>query len=149
MVDLLKGNPGGWVDLQTENPTPTTPTASQRISSLVPGQIYTVSGNFKKTIDWSGGAIIGLSFGVGIDSNFLFEAADPGDYDWHSFNFDYEAASASVLLSLSAEINGTEVNYGIDNSAMYATPEPSVWSLIFLGSGLLLYLRRNKTHFHF
>jgi len=133
------GNPPGSVYLY--NPSlPGVPTASQEINSLTPGSLYIVSG------DYSGGGknVTDNSFGVALDGVFFFETPAPPDFNWHSFSFEYTATSASALLSLSAQLNGTDDAYKIDNIAMYATPEPSAWALIFLGSGVLIYVRRNK-----
>jgi hypothetical protein len=131
------GNPAGSVYLN--NPSlPPVPTASQEINSLTPGVLYIVSGDYQKA---AGKNVTGNSFGVALDGVFLFETAAPADSNWHSFNFDYTATSTSALLSLSAQINGTDYAYSIDNIAMYVVPEPSDWSLILLGSGLLICVR--------
>ncbi len=138
-----KGNPGGYFFLYT-NSSSLTPMISQTINGLIPGSNYIVSGDYEYII----GGIIGgsrfPSFGVALNSVFLFETAAPTDLDWHSFSFDYTATSTSVLLSLSSQLNGTGVSYGIDNIAMYIVPEPSTIFLISLGSGVLIYVRTRK-----
>jgi hypothetical protein len=122
-----------------DNPSlPNSPSASQTITSLTPGVLYIVSGDYEKG---PGKNVTDNSFGVALDGVFLFETAAPADSNWHSFNFDYTATSTSALLSLSAQINGTDYAYFIDNIAMYAVPEPSAWSLILLGSSLLACVR--------
>jgi hypothetical protein len=103
----------------------TDPTISQSVTGLSPGQLYAVSGDYKKTIDRTGGAITGLSFGVAIDGVFCFECSAPVDSSWQHFDFLFSVAAPSVLLSLSSQRNGTEVSYGIDNIAIWNIPEPS------------------------
>lgn len=138
----LKGNPGGFVDLDALSPSLSTdPTISQSINGLVSGNTYAVSGDFEKTIDRSGGTIAGLSFGVAIDGNFLFTTADPGNFNWHTFNFFYTATSSSAILSFSAQMNGTQVSYGIDNIWIQAIPEPSSLAL-YLAGGIIAACRR-------
>jgi len=123
------GNPPGSIFLY--NPSlPGISAASQEINSLTPGQLYIVSGDYQRglgkntTVD---------SFGVALDSVFLFETVVPTDSNWHNFSFDYTATSTSALLSLEAQINGTDYSYSIDNIAIYAVPEPN--SLCLLGMG--------------
>jgi hypothetical protein len=133
------GDPPGSVLLYNPSFSVFAPTASQEITSMTQGALYIVSGNYQKA---GGKNVTDNSFGVSLDGVFLFETAAPADFNWHSFNFDYTATSTSTLLSLSAQINGTDYSYFIDNIAMYAVPEPSAWSLILLGSGVLPYVRR-------
>lgn len=148
----ILGNPGGFVLLDNIAPSPSTdPTASQTINGLIPGAIYSISGDYEKQKDR--GATVtpstDNSFGVAMDGVFLFEAASSTNLDltWYSFNFLYTASSSSVLLSLSSQINGTGVSYGIDNISMIAVPEPTETALIFLGSGVFIYVRtRNQRH---
>jgi hypothetical protein len=136
--DSTKGDPGGWVILESQNPTPTSPspTISQAINDLVPGQPYTVSGDFQKVYDPSGGTITGLSFGVAIDGIYLFEASDPQNFNWQSFSFSYTTTTSGAVLSLSSQLNGAEVSYGIDNIGIFALREPS--AKILSGCGILL-----------
>jgi hypothetical protein len=106
------------------------PTASQEINSLTPGVLYVVSGDYRG----GGKNVTDNSFGVALDGDFLFETAAPADFfSWHSFSFDYTATSTSALLSLEAQINGTDDSYTIDNISMEAVPEPTSFWLI--GSG--------------
>jgi|SRR5208282_4240934 len=134
------GNPPGSVDLY--NPlfgsSYPSPTASQEINSLTPRQFYTVSG------DYSGGGkdTVDNSFGVALNGVFLFETNAPPTSGWYTFSFEYMATSTSALLSLEAQINGTDYSYAIDNIAMYEIPEPSGISLISLGVGVAIYVRR-------
>ena len=137
------GNPPGSVFLYNPSFNVFVPTASQEINSLTPGTLYIVSGDYMLRL---GKNVTDNSFGVALDSVFLFETTAPADSNWHSFSFDYAATSVSALLRICAQINGTDDAYFIDNIAMYATPEPSAWSLIFLGSGLLIYFRKRHRH---
>ena len=81
---------------------------------------------------------------MSLDDVFLFGTATPANANWYSFSFDYTATSSSALLNLS-QING--VYYDIDNITMQVVPEPSANSLILLGIGVLIYVRkRHKKH---
>jgi hypothetical protein len=127
---------GGYVVLSSG--ISNTPTASQTITSLTPDTVYVISGNYEA----SKGTSTENSFGVAINGNFLFETTEPGDFDWHNFDFLYTATSPSAVLSLTSQLNGTGISYDIDNIAMYAVPEPSPSLLLLLGSGVLFYVRR-------
>jgi hypothetical protein len=106
---------------------------------LITGQPYLISGDYQGNGEVKN--TITNNFAVAIDGVVLFETAAPPDLNWHSFNFEYTATSASVLLTLSAQLNGSPDGDHIDNIAMYATPEPSAVSLLVLGSGVLIWLR--------
>lgn len=142
-------NPDDWIlsnaayyNAKNGNPAPDVVlqflgTASQTINSLNPGTIYVVSGDYQGE---PGGSSIIPSFGVAFDGVYMFETASPTNLNWYSFNFEYAATSSSAVLSLS-QINLAGNGYSIDNIAMYVVPEPSAWSLILLGSGLLICVR--------
>ncbi|HUA39088.1 MAG TPA: hypothetical protein VMA35_11905 [Candidatus Sulfopaludibacter sp.] len=132
----LGGDPGGCVALDGPSSLFAFPTASQTITSLTPGTIYTVSGNYRQ----GKGNSPDYSFGVAMDGVFFFEAATtvPIDLAWYSFSFQYTANSTSAVLSLSSELNGAGVSYVTDNIAMYAVPEPSAAWFLFMGGGILL-----------
>ena len=134
------GNPGRFVLLYG----PVMPTCSQTISGLVPGDSYIVSGDYElwKNPDSN---VSTPSFGVAFDDVFLFETAAPtNSLVWQSFSSTYTAVSPSADLSISAQLNGVDASYGIDNIAMYATPEPSFAWLLFLGSGIVFHVRRTR-----
>ncbi len=138
----LFGNPPGSVVL--ENPSSSNvPTASQEIGSLTLGQLYVVSGDYRRI---AGKDTANISFGVALDGIYMFETVVPSDNSWYNFNFDFTASSSSALLSLSAQINGADYSYAIDNIAMYAVPEPTCLCLIGVGgiAGALFFKRRRK-----
>jgi hypothetical protein len=130
--------------LGNSSPSPSVlPTASQTINSLTPGLLYYVSGDFAKGKDqMPGGSPLNPSFGVLMDNVVYFQAVAPENFDWQNFTFYYTATASSAVLSLSSYMNGTEVPYFIDNIAMYAVPEPSAGCLLFLSSGLLIFVRK-------
>ena len=72
---------------------------------------------------------------MALDGIFLFETADPGNFNWQSFSFEYTATSSSALLGLSSKINGSDFVYAIDNIVMQEVPEPG--SLWLMGIGVL------------
>jgi hypothetical protein len=124
------GNPPGSVFLYNLS-IPTIPTASQVINSLTPGDLYIVSGDYQGA---GGKDVTENSFGVALDSVFLFETAAPADHNWYNFNFEYTATSTRALLSLEAQINGLGAySYYIDNISMEAVPEPNSLCLIGIG----------------
>ncbi len=141
-----KGDPGGYFLLDNTPAPSLSPTISQVVDGLTVGDEYLVSGNYA----WSLGLGDTLptdtpSFGVAINGNFLDEAtAQQGNSNWQSFSFEYLATDSSVTLSLSSQINGTEVSYGIDNIAMNVVPEPSAWSLMGMGSALFAFRRLTR-----
>ena len=129
------GNPAGSVALINSLST-----VSQEVNGLISGQYYVISG------DYEGGGgeknTITNGFGVALDGVYLFETNAPTLSSWYNFSFDYTASSASVLLSLSAPINGTGYGYYIDNISIQAVPEPSIVALTAVGGASLLYFRR-------
>ena len=82
------------------------------------------------------------SFGVAIDGIYLFTTTAPGNYSWQNFSFSYTAASSSVVLSLSSQINGTGISYAIDNISSKSVPEPGIASLCIFSIGVLMLCRR-------
>lgn len=135
----LFGNPAGSVSLYNGSGG-ADPTASQEISSLTPGQFYSVSGNYVGYADNS----VSNSFGVALDGVFLFETVSPTNNNWYGFSFGYTATSTNALLSLSLLIPGKNNTYHIDNISMQPVPEPSGISLIVFGSGVFIYARRRR-----
>jgi len=139
-----KGDPGGYFLLDNVPSPSLYPTISQVINNLIPGGKYTISGSYAYSLGLGDALSTNASFGVAIDGAFLFEAVAQQGSSWQNFSFIYTATAPSVTLGLSSQINNTQVSYLVDNIAMYAIPEPSAWSLIFLGSGVLICVRRNR-----
>lgn len=141
-----KGNPGGFFVLDNANPSSSTdPIISQMITGLEFGNTYVISGSYQYGIDRGGGSPTAPSFGVAIDGVSFFTTPMPSLIDrpnWLNFSFFYAATSSTVTLSLSAQMNGTGVSYGIDNIVMSAVPEPSSFALLICGSSAWLFFRR-------
>jgi hypothetical protein len=135
------GKPAGSVFLYNPSfgPSQPSPTTSQEINGLTPEQLYVVSGEY----GGAGKNTTENSFGVALDGNFLFETLLPADNNWHNFSFSYMAASTSTLLSLSAQINGTDDFYSVDNIVLQAIPEPGVLGLLSLSGLAFRWHRRN------
>jgi hypothetical protein len=139
------GNPGGGVLLDNVTPSPSSdPTASQTISGLTTGTVYSVSGDYQPGKLRGSGLPTGPSFGVAINGEFLFTAAAPPDFVWRRFSFLHTATSSTAVLSLSSQINGTGLSYAIDNIAMQAVPEPSDIRLVLFSLGVLVYCWRTQ-----
>jgi hypothetical protein len=129
--NFKNGNPPGEFVLAGVPSPSSDPTISQTVTGLVPSQTYVVSGDYIN-IDSLSGLPADLSFGVALDGVFLFETAQPQDFEWHHFSFPYNATAPSAVLSLSAQRNGTSIQYAIDNIAIQV-PEPCSVGLLCLG----------------
>jgi hypothetical protein len=140
------GDPGMACFLVSSNASPANePTASQAINGLMAGTSYIISGNYEVGKDRGGASPANASFGVAIDDTFLFEVAASPNGSWQSFSFSYTAASSDVLLSLASQINGTGVEYAIDNISMEAVPEPnSLWLIGIGGIARATFLRNRR-----
>jgi hypothetical protein len=133
------GNPGGGVLL--DNVTPSTlsdPTARQTINGLTTGTTYLLSGDYQPGKLRGSGLPAGPSFGVAINGDFLFTTAAPQDFLWRHFSVFHTASSATAVLSLSSQIDGTGLSYAIDNIALQAVPEPSTRCMGLFCFGMLL-----------
>jgi len=114
------------------------------LNGLMPGFVYIVSGDYQKSKDRGGGSSTDSSFGVAMDGVFVLETTLPDQLIFHSFNFLYTATSSSAVLSLSSQINGTGISYGIDNIAMQTVPEPSSLWLMGVGGALSAVFFKNR-----
>ena len=139
--------PGLAVFLASTNASPANePTASQTINSLIAATRYLVSGEYLVQKDRGGASPTNASFGVALNGAYLYQIAASPVGNWQSFSFFYTANSSSALLSLSSQINGTGVEYYIDNILIQAVPEPSSLALCLTG-GLIAasqFIRRRK-----
>jgi hypothetical protein len=136
--ESTRGNPPG--DFLLDGPSSPS-SANQTITSLTPGTIYVVSGDYREV---GGKNFTDYTFGVALDGNYVFKMGNPGNINWQSFSFGYTATSSSTLLSLSAQLNGSDFVYAIDNISIIATPEPSSLCLIGIGGIMSAILFRNR-----
>jgi hypothetical protein len=126
--------PGLAVFLASTNASPANePTASQTVNSLMAASTYLVSGDYLAQKDRGGASPTNASFGVAINGTYLFQIASSPVGSWQSFSFTYTPNSSSALLSLSSQINGTGIEYYIDNIVIQVVPEPSSLALCLIG----------------
>ena len=133
----------------------TDPTIAQLLTGLTAGATYQVTGDFREVLN-AQSTTTTQAFGVAIDGVFEFENPGIGNNAlWRSFSFDFTAAATSATLSLAAERNGTDVDFGVDNIAIAlvstppvdgVVPEPGTAALLGLAAVALIRgrLRRDK-----
>ena len=141
-----KGNPGGYFFLDNAPSASADPTISQTINGLVTGVTYIVSGDIGFSRTHGGFFPTEPSFRVTMDGSSSFEYATQGELEWQHFDFFYMASASSTVLSLSSQINNTDISYLVDNIAMQVVPEPSALALCLTG-GLIAasrFIRRRK-----
>lgn len=146
---------GGWRSTTSENsfenffiinengPVNSDPSLSQTIAGLVVGQSYTVTGEFE-SFRPSDGNPAARAFGVEIVGLVLTEYRRPPSL-LGSFELEFVATSATHVLRLTAERNGDDSAYAVDNIAMIETPpvaEPGAALSLAGGLGLLAAARR-------
>jgi hypothetical protein len=118
------GNPGGYFLLNSNGAVATDPTIQQTLRGLVPGQWYTISGQRNNIENGAFGNPSALSFGIAIDNTVLLEQANTGGANWIPFSVQFKATATTHVLSISAERNGDDTQYGIDNVSVVASSAP-------------------------
>lgn len=136
-----KGNPGGHFFLDNAPSPSVDPTISQTINGLVTGITYIVSGDTAFSRTHGGSFPTEPSFRVAIDGVSSFEYATQGELGWQHFEFFYTAPASSAVLSLSSQINNTDISYLVDNIWIQAIPEPSAFALCLAGGIIAASLR--------
>jgi hypothetical protein len=121
------------------------PSISQTLTDLIIGQTYLVSGDFTNYYDCCGNASV-LSFGVDIQpGGLLIELTDPGSYpDWYAFSTSFVATQSSHTIRFTAERNGDDTEYAIDNISVTAVTAPTTIALFGLGLAGLAFSNRKK-----
>ena len=128
------------------------PFLSQVIGGFEVGKTYRISGDYENAFN-SFGNPAALSFGVEIvEQGVLAQFAQPPADGPGSFSVDFVAAFATLTLRLTAERNGDDSSYGVDNIAIAdltppdngaaGVPEPSVLGVLGLGLVGFTRLRR-------
>lgn len=129
----------------------TDPFLSQVIGGFEVGKTYRISGDYENAFN-SFGNPAALSFGVEIvEQAVLQQFAQPPADGPGSFSVDFVAAFTTLTLRLTAERNGDDSSYGVDNIAIAdltpgngsaSVPEPTVLGVLGLGLVGLTRLRR-------
>lgn len=96
------------------------PRLQQTLTGLIPGVTYQVSGSYAELYGQFGNPAA-LSFGVMIDGTVILELATPPGRSLtqggslHGFSTSFMATSTTHVLSFTAERNGDDTEYAIDN----------------------------------
>ena len=140
------GFPGGMYIINAAGQSGSDPSIAQTLSGLTVGQTYAVTGNFTNFYNCCGSASA-LSFGVDVTpGGLLIELADPGSYpSWYGFSTSFTATQASHTIRFTAERNGDDTEYAVDNISVVArVPEPATLALAGLALLALAGSRRKR-----
>lgn len=119
----------------------TNPFLQQAIAGFDIGNTYRITGDYENAYNGFGNPAA-LSFGVEIvELGLLSEFKQPPSDGVGGFFIEFVASAATLTLRLTAERNGDDSSYGVDNIAVVdvtpaqGAPEPS--ALALLGAGIL------------
>lgn len=109
------------------------PTLQQTVTGLVIGETYRITGDYERAYPTFGNGTL-ASFGVEIVELGLLNAfgspAGGGSAPW---SIVFTASQTEHLLRLTAERNGDDSSYAVDNIAISQVPEPAAGGLLLLG----------------
>lgn len=131
------GNPGGYFIINAAGQAGFDPSIEQVLNGLTIGETYVVTGDFTNRYNCcnASGSAATLSFGVDITpGGLLTQLAYPGSYpNWYGFSTSFTATQASHTIRFTAERNGTDTEYAIDNiSVLLRVPEPGSFAPVGL-----------------
>lgn len=140
---LVNGN--GFFIINAAGQSSFDPSISQTLTNLIVGQTYLVSGDFTNYYNCCGNPSV-LSFGVDIQpGGLLIELSDPGFFpDWYAFSTSFVATQSSHIIQFTAERNGDDTEYAIDNISVTAVSAPTTVLLLGLGLTGLVFSNRKK-----
>lgn len=133
------GNTGGYYIINDNGAGAsgaTDPSIEQLLTGLTIGSTYLVTGDFTNRYNCCGApGSTALSFGVDVSpGGVLIELANPGSYpNWVGFSTSFIATQSAHTIRFSAERNGSDVEYAVDNISVVAqVPEPGSLALVGL-----------------
>nr|WP_297348431.1 hypothetical protein [uncultured Glaciecola sp.] len=121
------------------------PSISQILNGLTIGQTYQISGDYTNYYNCCGNPLV-LSFGLDITpGGLLIELSDPGYFpDWYAFSASFVATQSSHTVKFTAERNGDDTEYAIDNISVVTVPAPTAFILFGLSLVGLVFSNRKK-----
>lgn len=114
------GNPGAAFRLNAFGEVATDPTLSQTVSGFTVGNTYRFSGDYA-SYQPQFGSFMALSFGVSVNgvliSQFARPFADNTSTAYKPFSVNFVAPTSTATITISAERNGDDLSYLVDNLA--------------------------------
>lgn len=118
---------GGWFQeggnyffvLNASGDVQTDPSVEQTVTGLVVGEAYLIKGEYRNYygLHWCNTAA--LSFGVEVDSQIILELKYLSDI-FSPFEVNFIAAATEQTIRFSAERNGSDCDYAVDNIQAYS-----------------------------
>jgi hypothetical protein len=109
------------------------PTLQQLVAGLTVGMTYRITGEYERAFAGFGDGAA-PSFGVEIVELGLLQAyGAPVGGGAATFSIEFTAAATEHLLRLTAERNGDDSSYAVDDIAIAAIPEPAGAALLAIG----------------
>lgn len=123
------GSPGGGFVLNGVAALNADPSISQAVSGLIPGTIYTLTGDYRNFFDCCGAFVGQTSFGVDLDGAEIAAFPNPGT-NFSPFSVSFTATAETQTIRFRSEINGTDTDIAIDNISISAPAENTTTSSI-------------------
>lgn len=122
----------------------TDPSIQQTIGGFEIGNTYRITGDYENAYN-TFGSPAAPSFGVEVvELGLLSQFSQPASDGVGSFSIEFVANAATLTLRLTAERNGDDSSYGVDNIAVRSVPEPSAAALLGAGMLGLIGMRRRR-----
>jgi len=108
------GNPGRYMYLNWGGGASTDPTAQQPMMGLIVGNTYTISGDLRNITGCCGAVVGAPALAIDIDGVQQTIINNPGP-TWTAFSYNFVATASSQMLAFRAELDGADIDIGIDN----------------------------------